>query len=62
MTGSLYVSGNENATPAQLATIQIMNRIESSIQGIDRRMQCHLALKSQGHQIGQVIIGADQVV
>src|SRR5207247_2431229 len=61
MTGSLYVSGNENAPTAQLATIQIMDRIGSSIQRIDRRMQGHLALSGQGHELSQVIIGADQV-
>ena len=56
-----YASGNENTATTQLATIQIMDGVESCIKRIHGCVQLHFALRCQGHQLCQVIVGSDEV-
>src|SRR5690242_393332 len=47
---------NEDATPMQSASVQVVDGIESSSQRVGDGMQRNFALRGQRHQLGQIII------
>src|SRR3984893_7871287 len=56
-----YASGNENTATTQFAAIQVMDSVESGIERVNSRMQGHFALSGKRHQLGQIIVGTDEI-
>src|SRR5579875_622290 len=52
---------NQNAAPAKLAALQIVNSLVGSLQRIAPGIQRDLALAGQRHQLHQIIIRANQI-
>src|SRR6516165_110140 len=54
-------SGHENRAAAHLAVVQIVERLLEVSQWIGTRVQRDLTTGGQDHQLGQVVVGPDEV-
>src|SRR5919198_963975 len=52
---------DEDAPAVQTAGLQIADGVVGGVKRIGAGVQDHFALSCQGHQLGQVVIGADEV-
>src|ERR671935_3301920 len=52
---------DEDAPAVQTAGVQIGDGVVGGVERIGAGVQGHFALGRQGHQLGQVVVGADEV-
>src|SRR6266508_6038521 len=53
--------GDEDAAALEAAAVQVVHGVVDRVQRVDAGVQLHLALGGEDHQLGQVVVGADQV-
>src|SRR5438067_11511398 len=52
---------NQNPSTSQFASIQIMNSIKGSVQGIDSGVEFNFALGGEGHEFHQVVVATHEI-
>src|SRR6266508_5180566 len=53
--------GDEDAAALEAAAVQVVHGVVDRVERADAGVQLHLALGGEDHQLGQVVVGADQV-
>src|SRR4051794_4240082 len=53
--------GDEDAAPLEPSLVEVVHRVVDRVQRVRRRVQAHLALGGQRHQVLQVDVGPDEV-
>src|SRR3954453_4875732 len=54
-------SGHEDRPPAHLAGVEIGDRLDGVVEGVGAGVERHLAALGEHHQLGQLVVGADDV-